>query len=55
MREVIVKLGGVVLLLMGLVYLNKYNNESYQTKCEAAGGTYLRSVDSSKSLCQLPK
>ncbi len=55
MSEFIGYLVATVILLGIAGALNKCTYETAQTRCEAKGGEFYKSVDAGHSLCKLPK
>lgn len=44
----------IILMLLATVYLNRWDNNIKQTKCNNLGGAYIiNTSDSNKSLCVL--
>jgi hypothetical protein len=54
MSEIVFNIIIVIALLLFAASLNTCNNEHFKTKCESAGGTYYKSINSNNSLCKQP-
>tara|TARA_R110000868_G_scaffold19993_4_gene85263 strand:- start:634 stop:837 length:204 start_codon:yes stop_codon:yes gene_type:complete len=58
MKSVLIALASIGSLLAILVVLAlgmNAANDRLQSKCEAAGGIYYRSIEAHRSMCQFPR
>ena len=52
-KAILINLVVAVVAIIAIVILSQSTNDTLQSKCEAQGGQYYRSIDAAKSLCEV--